>query len=863
MPDRLSYDEAMRLSQVRLKIPDSDLKQGAVEMISVNTARMAIPKPWGIEGGFAVVYKFRTKSSQVKAFRCFRVPMNADTQFRYERMSAYFRTYARDITIEFDYYDQGIKVDETNQGTKTQVVSPVIVMEWVEGITLVDRIDELCRKRNTAGLADLAEQWIHIMMTMQQAHMSHGDLAGVNVMVRNNGRLVLIDYDGVYIPEFATLPQIVLGQKAYQHPDMLHRPFNEYTDAFSGMVIYLSLLALQVQPALWGKYVKRNAQGQLDGNLLFMPEDFEQPDQSALFRELEQMSDKRVQEVARALKQACKQPIATVRFPMSLLDPDYQNKQQLQKLEVAIRQNDDAQIIALWVAPLDSYASAQQHLARVRRAKERVALLTDFRQAYQRDNDDQIVSTYELIEQAPDRNSFSLTAQEMQRVALAQRRKTALVALRVALQTKNIQRIVGAYDQELENSKNITPVEKERVRLAQALYRAYHLDDDDALVAVADTIQRSPFGSGLVLTEQERLRVELARQRVQALTDFRTALASKRVSQIAAASSDELARSKRTTADEREIMQQARAFVQAYQNDDDDEIVTIWQTIQSARYHAQLELTPQEEQRVKLAGQRKQALSQFRLTCYRSRKAHEIVSAYSTLLDDSKSVTKEEREKLDAARRYIAMYDEIVAALGASAAQEDTDRVLAAYDEELVKQFKDFSEEQNNRLEIVARRGKLERALATKAYGLALHTAREIEMRTRSVISDTRLSVARNRFIRQFEPRNLQVRVQGGQVIASWDWPTDELVQYAFLACRADSWPLHPSKDDPGRMLYRVNRGSYKNQGYFQFPIGTQRQIYVQVYFAISEYVDWMTDAYWFYSRGDGPTSRQIATITA
>src|SRR5947209_2700329 len=129
-------------------------------------------------------------------------------------------------------------------------------MEWIGGITLVDKVDELCRQRDTQALGLLADEWLGVILKLRQANVAHGDLAGVNVMVRKNGKLVLVDYDGVFIPEFKGLPQVVLGQQGYQHPDMTHRPFNEHTDGFSALVIYLSLLALQAQPELWDKYVQ-------------------------------------------------------------------------------------------------------------------------------------------------------------------------------------------------------------------------------------------------------------------------------------------------------------------------------------------------------------------------------------------------------------------------------------------------------------------------------------------------------------------------------------------------------------------------------------------------------------------------------
>ena len=713
MPDRLSYDEAILYSQHCLKIQDTDLKQGAVETYTTKTAVGEVKKPWGQEGGFAVVYKFRSQSGQMKAMRCFRVAMNSDTQSRYERMSKFFPQHVPDITIDFRYYEQGILVKEATQSMQ-KIVSPVIVMEWIDGVTLLTKVDELCKQRDRQTLGQLAQQWLTVLEKMRAAHMAHGDLAGVNIMVRKNGQLALIDYDGVYIPEFAGLPQVVLGQRGYQHPDMLHRPFGEQMDDFSAMVIYLSLLALHVQPELWDKYVPGSAGGQLDGNMIFTGDDFNNPDRSPLFAELLRSADSEVRAFAAALKDACNQPVDQVRFPLHLADPDYLNKQALQKLEQAIQRDNDDQIAALWVAPLTGYAPAQQHQTRA---------------------------------------------------ALARKRVAALAALKRALATQDVMLIAGAAIPESLTSSRLNAVEREIVRLALA-------------------------------------------------------------------------------------------FAQAYHSDNDEQIVERWQEIQNSPPRAALKLDPRAQQRLAQAQRRRAALTQFRVTCYRSRNAHEIVRAYDPMLDGSPALSRQERDLLDAARCYLTMYDTVRDALALNNGQGDVARLYDAYDEELDNRFADFTDEERKRITILKNFGKLERALIGKAYRLALVTARELEMQTRTPITDNRLSIARMNFIRAFEVKNLRVQMQNGQAHAHWDWPNDELVQVAALVWRGDRWPLHPRKDDPGRVLYLVNRGFYEQYGGYQFAVGLARQIYVQVYFALSEFVAQTNQTYWFYSRGDEPTSK-------
>src|SRR5437870_1239598 len=112
MPERAAYDEAMLLSQARLKVPGQDLKQGKVETITMQSVAGSMKRPWGIQGGFAVVYKFSTQSGKIRALRCFLTKMDPDLQYRYERIGTYFAAHIPNIAVEFKYYDSGILLKE-------------------------------------------------------------------------------------------------------------------------------------------------------------------------------------------------------------------------------------------------------------------------------------------------------------------------------------------------------------------------------------------------------------------------------------------------------------------------------------------------------------------------------------------------------------------------------------------------------------------------------------------------------------------------------------------------------------------------------------------------------------------------------
>lgn len=694
MPERSAYDEAMLLSQARLKVQDQDLKQGSVETITIQTVAGQMKRPWGIQGGFAVVYKFTTQSGKRRALRCFLTKMDPDIAFRYQRIGAYFAAHAPGISVEFNYYEPGILLKEVVYGQIQNKSYPIIEMEWIEGLMLIEYVDELCLKRDTTRLADVVQQWCDIMATMQQASISHGDLAGVNIMVRPNGRLVLVDYDGVYIPEFSTLDPIVLGQVDYQHPQMTLRPFNERTDDFSAWVIYAALLALQLQPELWQKYMHHNAQGKLlDTNLLFRKDDFLDPDNSALFAELSRIKEMRLEKAVQILKQACKQHVMNVP-PFVHPDPDAEKKQALIKLEQAIQSNDEEGIVEAWVSHLlDGYSPAQQYVARVAQARQVVQALKNLQaalktgsllqivkaydpaiitcksftleqgellllalelvQGYATEDDQMIVAAWQSIEDSPFKGKFTLTTQEQQRLDLARQRKDALVQFRLALMKKNIQHVVATYSPSLlDQSLAVTARERELLQVARDFVQAYQSDDDQAIVAAAEAIQNFSYRGDFVFTPQEKQRIELAQQRKIALVKFRMGLMSKNMTKIVASYEWILDDCTSITRQERELVRMAKAFVQASYREDDRGMADAWEAILNASYQQFFVLSAREQEHINKFQQNKTALPKFR-QALASKRVKQIVADYDSSLDDDKSITSEERNVLRLARNFV------------------------------------------------------------------------------------------------------------------------------------------------------------------------------------------------------------------
>ncbi len=996
MPARLDYDQAILFAETRLKVSNSDLRAGQVETVKMGATSL----PWGNQGGFAVVYKFRSKSGSMRALRCFtRTVIDPDFKNRYERIGPYFRAHAAEITADFTYYDQGIEVLEMVNGQPQNTIYPIIDMEWIEGVTLFDYVEKLCKQRDQAKLGEIANRWFDVVLKLRKANAAHGDLAAVNVMVRNDGRLVLIDYDGVYIQEFQGKKQLLFGTLGFQHPQMQRRPFNEWMDEFSSQVIFTALLALQTQPTLWDTYVKYGPNGKpLDQTLLFTQKDFETPQQSSLFRDLERSPSAQVREAIKELKRACGQEVSAVRFPVSIGDPEYQKKQALEELKKAVAAADDEQIVQAWGIGLEYYQPAQQYRPMADRARMRVRALDTFRTALQSrslqqiltsydpglldpcknvtqpdrdklalaqqldkalraDKDDLLLAAWQAIEQPQHAGFLTLNTQEQQRLDVAQCRKTLIETFRAALATHSIEQIVAAFDPALDTypsismeerqvlvrarafhqaclddddvaiediadeirgihifsktlsftateeariqlairrkeavktfkvalmtrradkivagydhtaldtCKSITGDERQKVALAEEWETARKLDRDERLLAAWEAIERCAYAGFLAFTQIEEDRIDLARRRKAALDQLRQALGNKNIQQICLAYPQMLHHHPDLTQEERAIITRAQHFYQACQEENDLAIEEAAREISDIHtFKRALLFTQDEERRVQTAIQRKDALMKFRLAVKNAR-AEQIEAAYDPyLLGPCKNMTQAERDQYEAAKRFNQMRQAVLAALLANnMKQADKD-----YDEDLAKQFTDFTPDEQKRIEAVRNWGQLERALDSGAYLLALRTAQTIEKATGKLISDVRLRMAKRRFILSLHPQNLQVSRMGSHIQVQWDWPASDLIPAVAIAWRLDRFPRDPS-DVPAETRHLNPHHCYRNnnatqQGAYTIDVGYATTVYIQVFSAIPDWDQVRREQLWYYSDGQEETSRSAVGLSA
>jgi hypothetical protein len=256
-PDLTDYHEA--LQQPRRSFADPALQGAAIEQ-----DRFGMPKP--ATGANAVVYKATCKKD-VWAVRCFLRPVS-DHAERYAAISAHLAKSKLDHATRFHWLKDGIRVKGG--------AFPIVKMEWVQG-RLLDRHVEGCLGR-PKDLADLRARWRVLVSDLERAKMAHGDLQHGNVLV-DGKKLLVIDYDGMWVPALAGRKATETGHRAYQHPRRSEAHYAAWLDRFSALVVYVSLAALEKEPKLWDEYYTGD-------NLLFVREDFLEPGRSPIWGHL-------------------------------------------------------------------------------------------------------------------------------------------------------------------------------------------------------------------------------------------------------------------------------------------------------------------------------------------------------------------------------------------------------------------------------------------------------------------------------------------------------------------------------------------------------------------------------------------------
>jgi len=157
---------------------------------------------------------------------------------------------------------------------------PVLLMDWVDGETMEAYI--AANYRNQSAMSMLCYRFGKMAAWLRTQSFAHGDIKPDNIIVRPDGSLTLVDYDGMFVPSMKGSQSPTIGTRDFSHPLRTVDDFDETIDDFSLASIALSLKAISMKSTLLDIY------GASD-RLLFSENDYRNPSNSKVISALQEL----------------------------------------------------------------------------------------------------------------------------------------------------------------------------------------------------------------------------------------------------------------------------------------------------------------------------------------------------------------------------------------------------------------------------------------------------------------------------------------------------------------------------------------------------------------------------------------------
>ena len=233
-------------------------------------------EPYRSSGAFAVVFKMQDKSTgKYYALKCF-------TEEQQGRADAY-RQIADELDMVDSPYITSVKYMEKELFVDSQCEEdefPVLLMDWVEGETMEAYI--AANFRNQSAMSLLSYRFGKMAAWLRSQSFAHGDVKPDNIIIRPDGSLTLVDYDGMFVSSMKGCKSPTIGTKDFSHPLRTMDDFDETIDDFSLASIALSLKAISMNSTLLDTY------GASD-RLLFSENDYRNPSKSKVISALQEL----------------------------------------------------------------------------------------------------------------------------------------------------------------------------------------------------------------------------------------------------------------------------------------------------------------------------------------------------------------------------------------------------------------------------------------------------------------------------------------------------------------------------------------------------------------------------------------------
>ena len=239
-------------------------------------------EPYRSSGAFAVVFKVKDEQTgKYYALKCFTEEQKGRAE-SYRQIADELEFVDSPYLTSVKYLEKEIFVDSSCEEDEF----PVLLMDWIEGKTMETYIAENYQDNYT--MAMLCYRFCKMAAWLRSQPFAHGDIKPDNIMVRPDGNLTLVDYDGMFVPAMKRQKSPTIGTKDFSHPLRTVDDFDETIDDFALASIALSLKAISLNPYLLDEY------GAAD-RLLFSAEDYRDLSKSKVLAALQElMNDEEV-----------------------------------------------------------------------------------------------------------------------------------------------------------------------------------------------------------------------------------------------------------------------------------------------------------------------------------------------------------------------------------------------------------------------------------------------------------------------------------------------------------------------------------------------------------------------------------------
>ena len=231
-------------------------------------------EPYRSSGAFAVVFKMKDEQTgKCYALKCF-------TEEQEGRAEAY-RQIAEELEFVDSSYITSVKYLEKELFVDSNCEDdefPVLLMDWIEGETMETYIAE--NYTDSYEMSMLCCRFCKMAAWLRSQSFAHGDIKPDNIIVRPDGTLTLVDYDGMFVPAMKGQKSPTIGTKDFSHPLRTIDDFDETIDDFALASIALSLKAISLDSSLLQSY------GASD-RLLFSATDYLDLSKSKIFTALQ------------------------------------------------------------------------------------------------------------------------------------------------------------------------------------------------------------------------------------------------------------------------------------------------------------------------------------------------------------------------------------------------------------------------------------------------------------------------------------------------------------------------------------------------------------------------------------------------